>query len=178
MTLKAQHCPRTWLFGFGIIAALALVLIGVPTHAQPAKTLTKEDIAALQAKYDADLAAAKKAGLDRQFSPDYFAKADEYAAKGAAALKAGKLLEAREDYNKARWELPARPPDFPENIARVFGNVKLRHNHTVLALSYSTDPPPTRTYACGIRRTARTSARSRAIRISSIVSPSAPIAYL
>src|SRR5713226_3318693 len=114
MTLKAQHCPKTWLFGFGILAVLAVVLIGVPSHGQTGKALTKEDIAQLQAKYEADLAAAKKAGLDKQFSPDYFAKADEYAAKGAAALKAGKLLEAREDYNKARWELPSRSPDFPE----------------------------------------------------------------
>ena len=125
MTLMAQHCPKTWLFGFGIIAVLAVVLIGVPSHGQTGKALTKEDIAQLQAKYEADLTAAKKAGLDKQFSTDFFAKADEYAAKGSAALKAvgdqpPESVEA--DASKRLWSRLA-PPHPIDDLGRVTGDL-------------------------------------------------------
>src|SRR5216684_3290945 len=104
MTLSARRLLRSRLPETLLLSALTVVLFLVTSSkaADPPKELTKQDIAALQAKYEADLAAAKKDALDKRFSPDFYTRAADYAAKGTAALQAGRLLEAKEAFTKAR----------------------------------------------------------------------------
>ena len=66
-------------------------------------------------------------------------QADELAKRAEAALTAGRLAEAAELYREARWLLPALPPDFPENVARVFGSPRLRHADRIEDLAFSPD---------------------------------------
>ncbi len=120
--------------------AVALIVAGwAGGAAQAPKPVTAEAVRDLQARYKAERAAAEQAGLPKMFSPDWFGRADALADNGTAALDAGRLLEARESFRKARWQLPSLPPDFPPHVARVFGDSKLRHTYWVQALAYSPD---------------------------------------
>src|SRR5262249_38146665 len=96
---------------------------------------TAEEVRDLQAKYRAERAAADQAGLPGKFPPEMFRRADQMAAKGTKALADGQLAAAREAFHEARLQLPALPAEFPEHIARVYGNFKLRHGHWVHALA-------------------------------------------
>src|SRR5262249_39607610 len=77
--------------------------------------------------------------LTKKFSPEWFARADGFAARGDAGLAAGHLLEARDNFRKARWQIPGLAPDFPDHVARIFGDAKLRHIHKVHAVAHSPD---------------------------------------
>src|SRR5262249_7280130 len=94
----------------------------------------------VQSKYRQERAEADKTGLTKKFAPEWFTRADEFAKKGEAALAAGRLLEAREDYHKARWLLPALPIGLPEHVARIFVDAKpLRHLDAVTSIAFSPD---------------------------------------
>src|SRR5262249_3702644 len=76
----------------------------------------------------------------KKFSPDWYARADAFAAKGAKALEDGThLQEALENFKKARWQLPSVPSDLPANVSRIFGDGKLRHHQQVESLAFSPD---------------------------------------
>src|SRR5262245_38729987 len=87
------------------VALLALVPAG--SGGQPA-TLTSDEVAKLEKAYHDERQAADKAGLTRTFSPEWFTRADALAKLGSAALKAGRLYEARDSFRRARWTLPSR----------------------------------------------------------------------
>ncbi|HZT81069.1 MAG TPA: hypothetical protein VFA26_12635, partial [Gemmataceae bacterium] len=111
VTHPARRALALCLFG----AAAGLALADAP------RPLTPEAVREEQSKFRQERAAADKDGLPKKFSPEWFDRADAFAKRGAAALQAGRLLEAREDFRKARWQLPALPPNFPAHVARIFG---------------------------------------------------------
>src|SRR5262245_46766569 len=130
--------PRNAL-GRGLVLALLGVAAGLVV-AQQSPPLKPEAVRELQAKYQEERAAAEKDGRTKQFAPLWFARAEESAKQGEAALATGRFLEAREDFHKARWQLPALPPNFPAHVARIFGEAKpMRHLDAVMALAYSSD---------------------------------------
>src|SRR5436309_1245184 len=120
---------------------LPCVLLVVPAvgQAQTSKPLTPDDVRALQQKYQEESAAAQTSGLTKTFTPYDLQRAEQLAKKGDSALAAGRLMEAREDFRKARWQLPVLPAEFPANVSRVFGDLRLRHPHNVWAVAYSPD---------------------------------------
>src|SRR5205085_1096255 len=61
------------------------------------------------------------------------------AKQGDGALSAGRLLEARDLFGKARRQLPALPSDLPAHVSRVFGETRLRHSYWVMSVAYSPD---------------------------------------
>src|SRR5262249_51806573 len=88
--------------------ATALALSGIAGvallgGAEAPKGPTVDEVRDLEGKYKAERAAAESAGLTKVFSPEWFSRADDFAQSGQAALAAGRLLEARESFRKARW---------------------------------------------------------------------------
>src|SRR5262249_47803142 len=79
------------------------------------------------------------AKLAEKFAPEMLGGADQQAKKAEAALGAGRLVEASDAYREARWLLPAVPADFPEHVARVFGNPRMRHADRIDDLSFTAD---------------------------------------
>src|SRR5947209_6322219 len=100
-----------------LLAALGLLVAVLGRGDEPAK-LEPATVKQLRDKYHTDRAAAEKAGLDKVFSPEWFGRAADLAKSGDAALAAGRLLEAADNFPRARWEIPALPADFPPHGAR------------------------------------------------------------
>src|SRR5438105_2308583 len=121
-----------------LLAAFGLVSVVPGRGDEPAK-LQPATVKELQDKYRADRAAAEKAGLDKVFSPEWFSRAGDLAKSGDAALAAGRLLEAVDNFRRARWEIPGLPADFPPHVARIFGDSRLPHTHWVLCVAFSRD---------------------------------------
>src|SRR5262249_34552256 len=122
-----------------LAAGLFVVLATVGNGQDAPKPLTAEAVKELQAKFRAERADAESSGLTKKFSPEWFARADAFAKKGDDSLNANRLLEARDSFQKARLQLPGLPPDLPADVARIFGDSKLRHTHWVQCLAYSPD---------------------------------------
>ncbi len=99
----------------------------------------RDDILALQAKYQAERDQAIKDGVAQRFLPVLLDKAEEIAKRGEAALQAGRLLQASEAFRQARWQLPYQTSQVPEHVARILGNMRLRHANEIHALSFSPD---------------------------------------
>src|SRR5205085_616014 len=78
-------------------------------------------------------------GPARMFAPDWYERADALAKQAGEALAAGRLVEAREGFRRARSNLPSPPLDLPANVARVFGDGRLRHVGGVQAVAFSPD---------------------------------------
>ncbi len=126
------------------LAALTLTVLGGLVLRGRADTtdnkpLTAEQVRALQSQVQAERAAAEEAGLTRRFSPQWFRQADHLTKKGAEALTAGRLLAAQEALREARWQIPVLPAEFPPHVARVYGNLKMRHADWIQGLAYSPD---------------------------------------
>src|SRR5438309_8600563 len=98
MASPAKLSPR---FGYHQLAltiltanGLAILLGGLAgSAAEGTKTLSADEVRDLQSKFKAERAAAETAGLTKKFSPEWFARADGFAARGDAGLTAGHLLE-------------------------------------------------------------------------------------
>src|SRR5919199_860159 len=118
---------------------LSLAAVRPGAGAEGAGKPTPESAAELQKKFASERAAAAKEGLDRKFSPEWFEKADALAKQGAAALKAKRLIEARDTFRKARWHLPSPSARLPRHVARVFGDGRLRHGGPVFAVAFNKD---------------------------------------
>src|SRR5262249_20829630 len=87
--------------------------------------------------YQGERAAADKTGLTKKFSPEWYDRAAILARQGAAALKANRLIEARDSFRRARWSLPSLPASLPGHVARIFGDGRLRHGGVVNALAFN-----------------------------------------
>lgn len=108
--------------------------------AQETRLPKAEDVKATKAKYEAERDRIVKSGIDKLFLPILVEKADEMAKKADVALSAGRLLQATELYRQARWQLPYASKNVPEkNVAKVLGNLRLRHGQEIYALSFSPD---------------------------------------
>src|SRR5262249_27264127 len=94
-----------------------------------------ETVKAIQTDYQADRKAAD--GLVKKFSPEPFDRATAFAKQGAAALKANRLIEARDSFRRARWSLPSLPASLPPHVARILGDGRLRHGGVVNALAFN-----------------------------------------
>ncbi|HUR55190.1 MAG TPA: hypothetical protein VMZ71_13735, partial [Gemmataceae bacterium] len=126
MPLTARHIA---------MAALLLAAGALTAQPDPKKSRVKEpDAKELKQKFQAEREEALKA----KFPAEALARADELAKRGEAALAAGDAKAARY-FRDARWQLPYLPANLPPNVARVFGESRMRHADRVNALSYSPD---------------------------------------
>src|SRR5262249_27214566 len=124
-----------------LVSAVGAVLLWAngTGKADDKKPLTAEQVRELQAKFQSERDAIVKAKLAEKFAPEMLQGADQQAKKGEAALGAGRLVEANDAYREARWLLPAVPADFPDHVARVFGNPRMRHADRIDDLSFTAD---------------------------------------
>lgn len=126
-----------YLFCAALTAGLAHLAL---LPAQEPRLPTADDVKVLQSKFQAERAAVVKGGLGKRFLPIMLDQADDMAKKGAAALASGRLLQASEAFRQARWQLPYQSPQVPqEHVARVLGNLRMRHGGEITALSFSPD---------------------------------------
>ena len=123
------------LLAFVLTAVLASVALAQVPGPSP-----RDVVREIQGKYLQERAEADKTGISKKFAPDWFAWADEFAKKGDAALAGNRFLEASEDFQKARWLLPALPLGLPDHVVRIFGDAKpLRHLEAVTSVAFSPD---------------------------------------
>src|SRR5262245_48128566 len=102
-----------------LCAAASLTLFGSNLRSRGAeedKLPTAEDVKELQKQYETERDAITGSDLAKKFSPQAIKQAETIAKKGTAALKAGRIMQAREAFRQARWVLPAVPLDLPENV--------------------------------------------------------------
>ena len=122
-----------------ILAALVL-LGGTRASAQPTRLPTADEVKTLKSRYEAERDLLVKKGFDKRFLPILMAKSEEMAKKADAALEKGRLLQATELYRQARWQLPYDSKNVPDqNVARVLGNLRLRHGQEINDLAFSPD---------------------------------------
>jgi WD40 repeat protein len=129
----ARPIRYSWLLLAPLFAGPALLL------AQEERPPTADEVKGLRAKYQAERDHAIKTGVAKRFQPVLLEKADEMAKKGAAALAAGRLRQATEAFRQARWQLPYQPDKMPQHVARVLGNLRLRHGRPIYAVGFSPD---------------------------------------
>src|SRR4051794_31648306 len=103
---------------------------------KPPEKLTADQVGELQKTYEDELKKAKDDGLEKKFAPEAFERAAALAKQGAAALKAGRLVEARDSFRRARWAIPQLPLGLPDNVGRILGDGKLRHGGWVKAVAF------------------------------------------
>src|SRR5262245_46305822 len=108
-------------------ASVLLAPAGKGADEKTAHRLAPEVVERLEKSYQEERQAAEKSGLVKKFSPEWFERADAMAKAGSAALKAGRLFEARDSFRRARWGLPSLPLALPVDVTRVLGDGKLRH---------------------------------------------------
>ncbi|HYV39302.1 MAG TPA: hypothetical protein VE988_26675 [Gemmataceae bacterium] len=127
--------------------ALTMSLAALTTVAAAASALaggdnrlpTAADVKNLAQRYQAEREALVKSGAPKRFLPNLFELAEAAAKRGDAAAKESRYLQAAEAYRQSRWQLPYQGPGFPDHVAHVFGNLRLRHGNEILALAYSPD---------------------------------------
>ncbi|MGH7171043.1 MAG: hypothetical protein ACRELG_12260, partial [Gemmataceae bacterium] len=100
------------------LLGLALLALLTASAAETPSKLSAEKVRQLQARYQQERAAADKEGLTAKFSPEWYEQAAKLAKQGEDALAAGRLIEARASFRRARWDLPAMPAHLPPHIAR------------------------------------------------------------
>src|SRR5204863_962385 len=111
--------PRLMLL-CGLVAALFLTRTPAQEKdkdkEKPAPKLTAKAIAALAKSFAAERKDAAKDSITKRVSPELLDRADALAKQGAAALKAGRLIEARDLYRQARFGLPSISAGLPANV--------------------------------------------------------------
>ncbi|MSU77984.1 MAG: WD40 repeat domain-containing protein [Gemmataceae bacterium] len=123
-----------------LITAMVIGAFAIPPlHGQPTKAPNADDVKALQAKFGAERDVVVKAGIAKKYLPAIMDKADELAKKSEEALAGGRLSQATEAIRQARWQLPYQPNGVPDHVARIIGNLRLRHSREIKAVAYSPD---------------------------------------
>jgi WD40 repeat protein len=120
------------------LTAAALLAAGL-AFAGDTRLPTADEVRELQKRYQEERSALVKSGGDKRFLPDLLERADAIAGRASAALEKGRFLQASDAYRQARWQLPYEGPHFPEHVAHVFGNLRLRHGNEVLGIAFSGD---------------------------------------
>jgi WD40 repeat protein len=113
----------------GLLLALAMWIAAEPTA---------PDVDAWLRAYERERQELRQTGEER-FSSDWIALADRYAEQARQALRTSQLQAAEWAILRARWILPAMPPDLPMGVQRIFGATKLRHGPSVHAVAWSED---------------------------------------
>lgn len=134
--ILSTKCNKCWRLG-GML--LLLGVAAIQSAAQETRLPTADEIKALQAKYQAERDKVVKDGIAKRFLPVLLEKAEEIAKRGEAALTSGRLLQASEAFRQARWQLPYQSTQVPDHVARVLGNLRLRHSHEIHAVTFSPD---------------------------------------
>src|SRR5262249_43873978 len=124
---------------FAIVLPFAFLTTLCIALADDPKPLTGDEVRKLQSAYRTEHDQTETSGAAGKFTPRALQRAKELGRQGDAALEAGQLDEAAQNYREARWLLPGLPPGFPDHVARVFGNLRLRHGAAVQSLAYSPD---------------------------------------
>src|SRR5436305_4195350 len=109
-TAMAPRATASWRWivgGVGPVLAFATALVA---GGGDTRLPTAEEVQALQKSYRAERDALVQAGAKTRFLPSLFDNAELMAARGDAALKAGRLLQATEAFRQARWQLPYQGP--------------------------------------------------------------------
>jgi WD40 repeat protein len=128
-----------------ISAALFVILLGQRLFpdsilAQETKLPTAEETRALQRQFRSERDEVIRQGLDKRFLPVLLEKAEEIGKRADTALAEGRLLQASEGYRQARWQLPYQSPQVPtEHVARILGNLRLRHAQEIHGIAFSPD---------------------------------------
>jgi WD40 repeat protein len=135
MTARAVGSLGCWAF---VVVAAGVLAAGFALAGET-QLPTVDDVKALQKHYKAERDVLIKSGAATRFLPNLFDLADSIANRGDSALEGGRLLAASEAYRQARWQLPYQGPGFPQHVARVFGNMRLRHGDEILGLAFSPD---------------------------------------
>jgi WD40 repeat protein len=131
----SQSAGRCSFLGLSIVAGLALAA-GPP--GEP-RLPTAEEVKRLQTAYRAERDLVVKSKAQARFLPDLFERAEANAKRADAAIATGRFLQAAEAYRQARWQLPYEGPKFPPHVARVLGNLRLRHGDKILSMAVSPD---------------------------------------
>src|SRR5262245_15368994 len=126
---------RSLLLVFAV-GLLALIAPGAGAF-RPAGKPSGQSVTQLEQSYQQERQAADKTGLTKMFSPEWFERSDSFAKAGAVALKAGRLIEARDSFRRARWSLPSQPLTLPHKVSRILGDNKLHHAGPVNALAFN-----------------------------------------
>src|SRR5581483_4630512 len=108
-------------------------------RADQPKAVTADAVRELQSAYQSERKQADESGAAAKFAPHALKRAEELARQADTALEAGLLDEAALAYREARWHLPALPVNFPDHVAHVLVNPRLRHGGPVMAVAYSPD---------------------------------------
>src|SRR5262249_42572937 len=81
-----------------------------------------------------------KTGAVKRFLPILFAKAEAMAQRADDAATQGRFVQASELLRQARWQLPYQSPYVPQDhVARVLGNLRLRHGQEINDVAFSPD---------------------------------------
>lgn len=123
-----------------LLAALLSTAGGFNTRAaQPEPKPAPEPTAAAVKVLKEKFAGEREEAVKAKFPPEALARADEFAKRAEAALKADDLKTAGRYFRDARWQLPYLPVGLPPHVSRVFGESRMRHADRVNGLSYSPD---------------------------------------
>ena len=99
-----------------------------------------EQVREVQTKFNGERNAVVAKGIAKRFLPSFLERADEIAKRGEQALGENRLLQASEAFRQARWQLPYQSPQVPaQHVARVLGNLRLRHALEIHAVAFSPD---------------------------------------
>ena len=118
-----------------VVAALISGLGLAPTS--PQSKTDGADIKELIQRYQGERQAVIGSGAATRFPSTLLDLADGLANKGDAFATTGNLTQALEAYQQARWQLPYQGPDFPDHVARVLGNLHLRHASGILTVAFN-----------------------------------------
>src|SRR5262249_54339446 len=129
---------RGVLRGSLVVAALALAPLASP--GQEPKGPSPDEARSAQDKFRKERDQLVQSGAAKRFLPILLQKAQEMGKRGDEALAQGRPLQAIELYRQARWQLPYQSPNVPEkHVARVLGNLRLRHTQEINDVAFSPD---------------------------------------
>jgi WD40 repeat protein len=125
----------------GGVLALALLCAGLSASfaGEETKPPTVEEVRALQKKYRDERDRLAKTGAIKVFLPNLLDQAEIFGGRADEALGTGRVVQAAEAFRHARWQLPYLGPDAPAHLARVFGNLRLRHGQEINSAAFSPD---------------------------------------
>jgi WD40 repeat protein len=159
--------PARWRYLLPSFLFTAIVFASGMLPGQETKLPTADEVRELQTKYRVERDILVKSGAAKRFLPVLMEKAEEIAKRADDALGSGRLLQATEAYRQARWQLPYQPPQVPEHVGRILGNMRLRHNQEINAVAFSPDG----------KRLA-TASRDRTVKIWDLANGHEVLAYL
>jgi WD40 repeat protein len=125
-----------WHLAADCLLLVATVCLGQSGESRPPAS---DDVKRLQAGYETERDRLTKSKLAPLFLPEYMERAAAIAQRGEQALASGRMVQAAEAFRQARWQLPYEGAQFPQHVAHVFGNLRLRHGDQISSVAFSPD---------------------------------------